>query len=166
MSSTWTYSTRLGLLVLAGLAACAGEPTQLRLPDPELSTFALTAYPILLRDCGFPACHGDGERFFRLFGPGRTRLDPETPSDDPATEAEIAESYTRSVSMLVNESRLEDSWLLRKPLDVAAGGSGHEGEDRWGRNVYFSKDDPSYVQLVRWANTHGGAQAESQRVAP
>lgn len=156
------YAWLLGLL----LVACSSEPTQLSIPDPGVESFALTAYPILLRDCGFPACHGNTDRFFRLFGPGRTRLDPNAISDDPATDTEIRESYTRTISMLVNESKINDSWLLRKPLDKAAGGSGHEGEDTWGRNVYFSRDDPSYVTLVRWANGTWDVQSAEQETSP
>jgi hypothetical protein len=131
--------------------ACGQEPNRLELTHPDLRLFKETAYPILLRDCGFPECHGNPKRFFRLFGPGRTRLDPSLASDDPATDDEISQSYTRAVSMLVNESTLADSWLLRKPLDTLAGGSSHEGEDSWGRNVYASTDDPGYLALVRWA---------------
>jgi hypothetical protein len=40
--------------------------------------------------------------------------------------------------------------LLRKPLEVAAGGSGHEGTDKYGRDVYRSVDDPSFRVLVDW----------------
>ncbi len=156
----------LWVWLLLSLCACASEPTRLELPNPELASFAETAYPILLRDCGFPACHGNTDRFFRLFGPGRTRLDPEAASDEKASEAEVRESFSRAVSMLVHEGKLRDSLLLRKPLDTAAGGAGHEGEDWWGRNVYFSKDDPSYVELVRWAETRAGTRPSAKESAP
>lgn len=160
---SWSARRRrcqLALFMGLGFVACAPEETRLTIPNPELAAFATTAYPILLRDCGFPACHGNTDRFFRLFGPGRTRLDPEAASDEAATEAEIGESYTRSVSMLVNDTKLSDALLLRKPLDTSAGGAGHEGEDPWGRNVYISTDDPSYVQLVRWAKTRTQPRSE------
>ena len=42
------------------------------------------------------------------------------------------------------------SSLLRKPLAIAAGGSGHEGTDTFGRNVYQTIDDPSFQVLARW----------------
>jgi hypothetical protein len=40
--------------------------------------------------------------------------------------------------------------LLVKPLELAAGGSDHEGTDSFGRNVYRSPEDPSFQVLVRW----------------
>lgn len=132
-------------------AACAEESPVLELENPNLVVFQQAAYPILLRDCGFPACHGNTDRFFRVYGPGRTRLVPTTPQDEPVMPDEIQESYTRAVSMLVHDRDLIDSPLLHKPLDTSAGGPSHAGEDAWGRNVYVSTSDPGYAALVNWA---------------
>src|SRR5262249_26600164 len=117
----------------------------------SVASFELTVYPLLLRDCGFPACHGAEGRFFRVFGPGRLRLSESTPTFAPATAAELAQSYARARSMLAHETSVMDSWLLRKPLAREAGGAEHNGEDRYGRNVYASKDAPAYVALMQWA---------------
>jgi hypothetical protein len=113
--------------------------------------FELQAYPVLLRDCGFPECHGSKDRFFRVFGPGRTRLDGDAGTFVEATPEELAQSYDRARSMLAHESSVLDSWLLRKPLGIAAGGAHHGGEDKWGRNVYESAEAPGYAAIRSWA---------------
>ena len=77
----------------------------------------MSVYPLLLRDCAFSLCHGDPNRFFQLYGPGRTRLDPKLMSSDPATQAEIQRSYDRARSMLATAATVQDSLLLRKPLE-------------------------------------------------
>jgi hypothetical protein len=142
----------LHVLALAVLAiGCAVDSPVLEIANPDLTLFQQSAYPILLRDCGFPACHGDTHRFFRVFGPGRTRLVPTMASDEPVTADEVRESFARSVSMLAGERDLLDSLLLRKPLDTDVGGAAHEGTDAWGRNVYYSVSDPAYEALVDWA---------------
>lgn len=140
--------TCLGLLLLS---ACAVDAPPLRVPAPDANQFALDVYPILLRDCGFPGCHGDPQRFFRVFGPGRTRLSPELLPGDPATAEEIQHSYDRARSMLSGEASVAASALLRKPLAKSAGGAGHEGEDPWGNNIYLSAQDPRYQALRAWA---------------
>lgn len=141
--------TCLGVFLL--LSACTVDAPPLRVPSPDANQFALEVYPLLLRDCGFPACHGDPRRFFRVFGPGRTRLSPELLPGDPATADEIQQSYERARSMLVGEPSIARAALLRKPLAAAAGGAGHGGEDAWGSNIYASPEDPRYQLLRAWA---------------
>src|SRR5262245_16519045 len=66
----------VGLVSLVALAAagCTEENGYTTVPDRDDLEFTGTVLPILLRDCGFQACHGSQERFFRVYGPGRTRL--------------------------------------------------------------------------------------------
>ena len=132
-----------------GLLAACGDVTELSVATPNRMQFDQEVYPVLLRDCAFHACHGSSERFFQVFGPGRGRLAPETQPLDPATALELTHSYERARSML-NTTALRDSLLLRKPLAVSAGGTGHEGADDLGRNVYQSTLEPGYVALARW----------------
>jgi hypothetical protein len=140
-----TRSLALGLLGVALPACDAPETTQV--PAPDYDAFERDVHPILLRDCGFPACHGSEERQFRVYGPGRLRLDPEADFDDEATSEEVWLSYQRARSMLVSEGDVERSLLLRKTLPD----SGHQGVDALGRSVYASADDPSYQILLQWA---------------
>ena len=148
---------QLALLCAAALGACGDEAWNGEVATADAASFETLAYPVLLRDCGFNDCHGGPARFFQIFGPGRTRLDPMI---DPAAEAlpaEIAISYQRAVSMLQTEGgdAITESLLLKKPLEVKAGGVAHKGIDALGRNVYQSKTDPGYAALLQWAMTSG-----------
>jgi hypothetical protein len=136
-------------LVSALGASCASVEGDTRAPERDRVVFDQRVWPILVRDCGFSECHGAPERFFRVLGPGHERLDPAMRLADPVTAAELQLSYDRARSM-VNASDPPQSLLLRKPLEVSAGGSGHEGTDRFGRDVYRSVDDPSFRVLVDW----------------
>lgn len=134
------------------VAGCAAEDTPAEPRRPDRAAFEADIYPILLRDCGFVACHGDGGRAFRVVGPGRTRLDPLDALDAPPTTAELDATYERTVSMLATAETPGDTLLLRKPLDAAAGGAAHQGVDRFGRNVYASREDASWQALEAWVS--------------
>lgn len=133
---------------VSGFTACADPTTELKLPAPDAKQFEQQVYPVLLRDCGFPACHGDPRRFFRVFGPGRTRARPETDLFDPPNGEEILLSYERARSMLASEDGIEHSALLRKPLHAD-----HGGADAWGHNVYRYEADSGYAAILKWAQS-------------
>jgi hypothetical protein len=136
-----------------GMAACSDAAGPLELAQPDAERFAADVYPVLLRDCAMSECHGSSQRFFRVVGPGRVRLSKATQPLEPATDAEIMASYDRARSMLVPAPHADQSLLLRKPLELAAGGASHMGRDAFGRNVYATKDDPGYVAITQWAMT-------------
>jgi hypothetical protein len=146
----WTTLTG----TLLQLNGCDSGDGATHIPAPEVAKFELEAYPVLLRDCGFPACHGSHDRFFRVFGPGRSRLLETTPMFSPATADELSQSYARARSMLSNQGSVLESWLLRNPLAASAGGAHHGGEDHWGRNVYQNADAPGYLTIRAWALSH------------
>ena len=133
-------------------AGCASPTPELALTAPDRVAFETQAYPILLRDCGFHACHGSSARFFQVFGPGHGRLLSTTQPLDEAQAVEVEHSYQRARSM-IDPEQPERSPLLMKPGSVAAGGVGHQGVDSLGRNVYVSKLDPGYAALVAWVMT-------------
>jgi hypothetical protein len=137
------------LTLLLALAGCS-EPLQpAKIADRGLNDFTVFVMPILIRDCGFQACHGSQERFFRVYGPGRTRYNPSTPALDELTGNE--RDYTRQLALgMIDPEDPARSPLLRKPLAVEAGGSGHEGVDKYGRNVYRTPDDEGYLQIAQW----------------
>lgn len=155
MTPTGSRRVRARLLLGAGLslAGCTPPGSDFSVPETDPEVFELTVYPILLADCGFPACHGDPDRFFAVYGPGRRRLSPSTGPYDPATPEELALSYTRARSMLVAEGGPAKALLLRKPLAVSAGGAGHAGDDPWGGPIYLTKRDPRYEALFYWATS-------------
>jgi hypothetical protein len=132
------------------LAACADESTELVVATPDQMQFEAEVYPVLLRDCAFEACHASTDRFLQVFGPGRTRIAPTIKPLDPEVPIEISHAYDRARSM-IDAKHPEDSLLLRKPLATKAGGSGHEGADSLGRNVYQSRLEPAWLAISRWA---------------
>ncbi len=138
----------IGLL----LVGCAFEAPPAGPPSPDRVMFDAEVYPVLLRDCGFPDCHGNPDRFFRLYGPGRTRLGVARLRDAP-TRDEMTASYERARSMLASAARAEDALLLRKPLEIDRGGAAHQGIDEHGQDVYRSTESEGYRLLLRWART-------------
>lgn len=149
------------LWVVSTLQSCSYERAAVEDLSPDLMLFESTVYPVLIRDCAFYACHGNAERFFRVYGPGRLRISDELEAYDPATPAEIHHTYERARSMLQGVRGVEDSLLLRKPLDASEGGSGkgHRGTDLWGHDVYRVKSDVAYKKIVDWAR---GQQSEEE----
>lgn len=186
---------QVGLFAIAallplGLGACSfdnsGYEETLRgdpLADPTGQKFLLNSFsndvlPVLLRDCGFQACHGSSERFFRVWGPGRTRYPIEGQTvctkdgSMPPCNWDDLNGYERDYSLQFARSMVDldnpaDSLILRKPLAVARGGADHEGVDNYGRNVYRTPDDEGFRTIARWvyayaedqvAYAHGGPQ--------
>lgn len=147
------YVTRGALrsVLLLAVAACGqelGPAAELR--DVDTQAFETDVYPILLRDCAMSECHGADGRLFGIVGPGRVRLSKDTGPLEPATPDEIRVSLSRARSMLEQDA-VELSPLLVKPLAKAAGGASHKGSDRFGRNVYLSRDDARWEAIARWA---------------
>lgn len=138
-------------LLLVLLAGCSVEDGTIAIPNADAKVFQTQVYPVLLRDCGFTTCHGNPGRFFAVYGPGRTRLDPSTPEYDPVTPYELALTFTRARSMLVGPDGPLTSLLVRKPIPIAEGGAGHKGDDPWGNTVYASSTDARFQTIARWA---------------
>lgn len=153
-SRAWAWLSKWAVvlgLAMAGAAGqgCAEGNRAFEVAAPERDVFEAEVWPVLVRDCGFPACHGDPVRFFYVAGPGHARLDAGVELDEPVTEAELQRSYDRARS-LVNPRDPEQSQLLTKPLEVEAGGALHEGTDSFGRDVYRDADAEGYRILRDW----------------
>ena len=133
------------------VAACQAETGSEQVPAADLELFRSEAYPVLMRDCGFNACHGVPERFLIVFGPNRARMDPATHHDTPVLPVELEVTYERARSMLLTDGPVTRSLLLTKPLETSAGGVSHGGVDDSNRNVYQSVEDPGYLALLKWA---------------
>ncbi|HTU56815.1 MAG TPA: hypothetical protein VMF89_00245, partial [Polyangiales bacterium] len=108
---------------------------------------------------------------FQLYGPGRARIpleqmNPATRVEldytDPLVFDEVLHSYQRTLSMIASAELVEDSLLLRKPLEAQAGGQGHKGVDDLGRNVFASKQDPGWQLLLAWSQTRGNPPTVEQ----
>jgi hypothetical protein len=144
---------RVSIGLLAWLScACGSTADKAAFARREFQPFQRQVYPVLLRDCGFPACHGAPQRFFRVWGPGRVRLPGTmgTPGAfDLPTVDEISATYSLALSM-IDVEQPGRSALLRKPLAIAAGGAGHLGTDKHGRDVYRTVQDGGYRALAQW----------------
>jgi hypothetical protein len=159
------------LLALSALCCASGKEFSGPSPSPDGEQFVKDVYPMLLRDCAHASCHGMPERFFQLYGPGRIRMPVaqlsaatrvELDSGDPANIDELRHSYERALSMLATSENIEDTLLLRKPLETQAGGQGHKGVDDLGRNVFASKRDPGWLLLRAWAMSKGNPPTAAQ----
>lgn len=130
--------------------ACAGptDPAFTKL-DRDRVNFEANVLPVLIRDCSFPACHGSPVRFFQVYGLGHGRLLPGARALDPLSPEELELAYQRSLSM-IDPHAPASSPLLRKPLAPNAGGAGHKGVDRLGRDVYQSAADAGFKVLEQW----------------
>jgi hypothetical protein len=141
-----------------------------------LDSFTVEVMPVLLRDCGFQGCHGSPERFFRVWGPGRTRYEPnktvcEKPGFSPPCNWDPITPLERDYSLqfaraMVDLAKPEDSLLLRKPLAVERGGADHEGVDKYGRNVYRTPDEEGFSTLARWVYAYADSQNARVPAAP
>jgi len=141
-------------LAVALLAAVGCEPpsTDAAPAHREFSQFRSEVYPVLLRDCGFQACHGAPGRFFRVWGPGRARLPGQTRTPDPfdlPSGDELSASYSLALAF-IDDSNPAGSDLLRKPLALEAGGAAHGGIDGYGRNIYRTAQDSGLATLAAW----------------
>lgn len=152
----------LGLTLLAACSSGESKPVEVK---RDFKLFQREVYPVLLRDCGFPACHGAKDRFFRVWGPGRSRLptgDGTLPEAfDLPTGDELSTSYALAQSM-IDGAHPAKSLLLRKPLAVAAGGAGHLGVDGYGRDIYRTQEDTGFLTIARWVYTDPAAAPATQ----
>lgn len=165
-----TSTTRFGVcwfVFCTAVTGCHETTPELHdsMPEPDGAMFVSNVYPILLRDCAFSTCHAAPERFLQVYGPGRRRLDATIHYDDDMTLDEVQYSFDRARSMLATAADPRQSLLLRKPLEVAAGGQAHFGVDAFGRNVFQSRDDADYQILLNWAQSSGPPPTEEDVAA-
>lgn len=145
----------VGIAVGLGLSAvaCQKAAEGWHPAKPSFQQFQVEVFPVLLRDCAFSTCHGSKDRFFRVWGPGRTRLNPMISAEfDKLTGDEASNTYQLALSM-IDAAQPSRSLLLRKPLAVEAGGAGHRGADKFGRNIYRTVNDPGYLSIAHWVFT-------------
>ena len=121
----------------------------LQVADRDFAQFRDEVYPVLMRDCAFHTCHGNAERFYRITGSARGRLETGVKALAETRPEEIEFSYWRSLAM-INAQDPGASLLLRKPLASSLGGTGHLGTDSFGRNVFESMDNDDYLTIAKW----------------
>lgn len=151
-------SLSLGGCVSPGLDA-PGQVAEL-----DRAYFDCRVQPVLTKYCATFACHGDGRRFLRVYARNRLRLGgDERQRNAFMRPSERAANFVAAGAM-VDPDDPEQSLLLLKPLQQAAGGYYHGGETAYGAgDVFADVDDTDYQVLVSWV---GGERAEPDCIEP
>ncbi len=116
----------------------------------DQNAFRCDVEPVLVTRCAFFACHGSGQRPFRVYAPNRLRLDVAAVArNQPLTPAEEQANYDNASGFTGDESHA--ALLLLKPLDESVGGYFHRGQVLYqADDVFVKTDDPGYRQLAAW----------------
>jgi hypothetical protein len=138
---------RVAALTLFLLSGCVGSEDLESLPlGGGLESFGAQAQPALATRCANPSCHGSAERPLSLFATHRYRQIPEQVYvDAPLTEDELRHNFLQAAAFALDCAEASQCLLLTKPLDVAAGGSGHANI-----KVFMDTSDYDYQRLRSW----------------
>jgi hypothetical protein len=137
---------RHALLVAAGVCALLASTvaTQERTSKVDLDSYRNVVEQTFLRDRG-GTMPGYASCVMCHTWQTSVRFSLETPASDAGWTAEQSRRNFDVVTKLVNTADPESSRLLRKPLNPAAGGTGHTGGTYWN-----SRTDAEYVALLQW----------------
>jgi hypothetical protein len=140
------------LAALAALAACQKD-LDAPLDPAELDRpfFDCRVQPVLTKSCAALACHGDANRYFKVFSRNRLRIAGDESQRNVFLRAEERQHNYNAARAFVDRADSPRSLLLSKPLDEAAGGSFHIGATLYkAGDVFATTDDPDYQVLAQW----------------
>ena len=154
----------LAAIATLALGCQSGLDEARPLPALDEAFFRCNVQPVLTKNCGALVCHGDGRRFFRIFGRNRLRLGgTEAERNAPLRDEERRSNYD-SARAFVEADEPHQSLLLMKPLDQRGGGYYHGGAVTFGKgDVFADEKDPDYRVLVDWIE---GAKEDPSCVEP
>ena len=141
------------MLIVFAISGCTTVANEAG-PDPTTglseTMFRCKVQPILIAQCSFNACHGNGQSALRVYSIGKLRAT--TPADSTAAIAALTESeqhanYTSAAGFAVFTDTPANNWLLRKPLPPNDGGYEHKGGA-----IYTGPADPQYATVTQWLN--------------
>lgn len=143
----------LGLVLALPLLASCEPGLQEAAPLPALDEayFRCRVQPILTKSCSMLACHGTPDRYYRVYARNRLRygIAGEAERVAPLNAGERRHNF-EATRAYVDIDAADESLLLKKPLEAAAGGFYH-GATRLGKsNVFPSVDDADYAVLRDW----------------
>ena len=140
--------TAIAVAIVAIASACQTDDELA--PDLDEAYFRCRVEPVLDERCSMLECHGDDVRPFRIYTRNRLRLDADPVQLNlPITDDELAVNYDNALAFTAGAP--EDAFLVRKPLDEAAGGYFHQGRELYGDgDVFASTEDPGYQILLAW----------------
>lgn len=136
-------------------------------PPLDRAYFRCRVQPILASRCGALVCHGNQERFFRVFARNRFRpllgAKENRERNTALSEKELQFNFDSALGY-VDAKSPEESYLLRKPLDQKSSGLYHGGATEFGQgDVFLDKSDPDYEIVHEWIS---GAQDDPACVEP
>jgi len=128
----------------SGLADKAPLPTGL-----DEAYFRCAVQPILTKNCSTFACHGTPDRYFRIYARNRLRYGIATESQrNSFLNAQERQLNYDAARAFIDVNVVDDSLLLKKPLEADAGGATLLGTS----NVFPKVDGGEYKILVKWAS--------------
>jgi hypothetical protein len=144
-------------LALGALAVAAGCMADLDEPSPPTSLdaayFRCRVQPVLTKSCSAFLCHGDPERYFRVYARNRLRVGgTEATRNRKLDEGERAFNFASALGF-VDAASPASSLLLMKPLDENGGGYYHGGATEFGQgDVFATRNDADFKILAAWVN--------------
>ena len=153
-----------GLCAVVGLAGAgcqAGLTDDAPLnKDLDEAYFRCNVQPILSKNCSMFACHGTPDRYFRLYARNRLRygIADESKRNSFLNASERQLNYN-AARAFIDLNVVDNSLLLKKPLELDAGGYYHGATKLGTSNVFPHIDDSEYKILVKWAS---GEKAKDQ----
>ena len=144
-------------VLLLFLASCQKLDEPRPLDQLDVHMFRCSVQPVLTKSCASLRCHGDGNRYYKIFARNRLRFNlGEDQRNATLQDIERAYNYNASIAQVDSKKPL-DSFLLLKPLDEAAGGYYHGGAVEYGMgDVFLSRDEPDFRTLQAWVT--GGTE--------
>jgi hypothetical protein len=154
------------LVALSAILGCEGGlEDRAPLPPLDEAYFRCHVQPVLTESCSMFACHGDGSRYFRIYARNRLRygIAGEAQRNAQLNDAERAFNFA-SARAFIDVSARDRSLLLKKPLEIDAGGAFHRGATLYGAgNVFSTEKSADYQTLLKWID---GAKEDPQCIEP
>ncbi len=144
------------LLTITFCVGCAVDPNapgavaQDLFSNLDFNDFACKVQRPLARRCSMLACHGVDGHAFRVYSPGKLRLDPNAMQtlqdrDGPITGAEIHANFSSARGLVWGAASVDDVPLVHKTIPAAFGGGEHVGGV-----VFRSPVDPDLTAIRNW----------------
>jgi len=155
-------------LALGALAIAAGCMADLDGSAPpsnlDAAYFHCRVQPILTKSCSAFLCHGDPERYFRVYARNRLRLGGTEATRNRKLDGAERDFNLASALGFVNATEPASSLFMMKPLDENGGGYYHGGADEFGQgDVFPTRNDTDFKILAAWI---GGAKEDPTCVEP
>jgi hypothetical protein len=152
-------------VALAAAGCQRGLTDKSPLPARDEAYFRCHVQPIVTKSCSAFACHGSAQRYFHVFARNRLRLGGTEAQRNAILRTEEGAFNFDAARAFIDESALDESLLLLKPLEAKEGGYYHGGATLFGKgNVFLNRDDPDFKIISAWV--HGAKEVDQQCIEP